>query len=130
MPPFSLHSSGSHRYPMKSPRTGYPFFVPDQNTFERLPRFQRRDIERQADDEWGRQLHQQCRRERTKNVYMKSKVGAQAFREETERCAELRDFQQRFEEGSYSRSAGTSYDRTNPYARAQDSKRTEKGGEF
>ena len=130
VPPYSLYSSGSHRYPMKSPRTGYPFFVPDQNTFERLPRYQRRDIERQVDDEWGRQLHQQCRRERTKNVYMKNKVGT-TFREETERCAELRDFQQRFKDGSYSRSAGTSYDQaSNPYAKAQGSKRTDKGGEF
>ena len=130
VPPYSLQPGTSHRHPNHSPRTGYPFFVPDQNAFERLPRYQRREIERSVDEEWGRQLHAECRRERSKNSYMKSRHSS-TYKAESGRCEELADFQEKFKKGSYTRDSGTAYGKAKSKVGAKaGGQPKDQGGEF
>jgi len=128
VPPYSLQPGGPHRHPKHSPRTGYPFFVPDQNAFDRMPRYQRREIERSVDEDWGRQLQAECRRERSKNRYMQSQHSS-TYKAETGRCQELADFKEKFEKGSYVRGSGTAYGKAEPRGKTKAKTGAKAGGE-
>ena len=87
----------------------------------------RREIERSVDEDWGRQLQAECRRERSKNRYMQSQHST--YKAETGRCQELADFKEKFEKGSYVRGSGTAYGKAEPRGKTKAKTGAKAGGE-